>query len=147
MEVDIVYNLGKYPVDTESREEKCGSKWSLADVRAEETPHNRYNMRPFTPPHIYACPLLGVVSSACINNKEGHMMYTAKKSSQVLLLEPFGACCLCKEEEGVKSYLWIILHMWCYRMNMKWCLVCSATHWIGRRIVWGEMVCDRWAAS
>ena len=71
MQVDIVYNLGKYPVDTESREEKCGSKWSLADVRAEETPHNRYNMRPFTPPHIYACPLLGVVSSACINIVEG----------------------------------------------------------------------------
>ena len=83
MQVDIVYNLGKYPVDTESREEKCGSKWSLADVRAEETPHNRYNMRPFTPPHIYACPLPGVVSSACNNNVDCGRSYDvhAKKKN------------------------------------------------------------------
>ena len=146
MQVDIAYNLGKYPVDTESREEKCGSKWSLADVRAEETPHNRYNMRPFTPPHIYACPLLGVVSSACINNREGHMVYTTKKWRKVLFLEPFWWVLLV-HRGGRSIVLFVHNTMWCYRMNMKWCLVCSATHWIGRRIVWGEMVCDRWAAS
>ena len=146
MQVDIVYNLGKYPVDTESREEKCGSKWSLADVRAEETPHNRYNMRPFTPPHIYACPLLYIVSSACINNREGHMVYTAKK------METSSLTCtiwwvLLVQRGGRSIVLFVRNTVWCYRMNKKWCLVCSATHWIGRRIVWGEMVCDRWAAS